>query len=200
MKLNRIVGILVSLVILSVSALVVSVPWLYLTEYGDSRYFFSIFAAIVGAGIAVVTYRLGSKYCKTGKSSILVVVLSVVFVLAPLISMFTPGQITYSRFGLTVYGIIPVPVLDITIGSRGGLWFRDKSHQISLREIQPLLSPDVDILVIGTGWSNVVNVDPNIRNIEGLEVHILPTPAAFDLFNKFKAEGRVVVLIAHSTC
>jgi len=114
--------------------------------------------------------------------------------------MFYPGKITYSRFGLTVYGIIPVPIFDITVGPHGGLWFRNKSHFISIDEVQPLLSPKVKILVIGIGWDSKVKVDPAIRDMKGVEIHILPTPEAFDLFNKYKSEERKAVLVAHSTC
>ena len=114
--------------------------------------------------------------------------------LAPLLSMVWPGRITYARFGLTVYGIIPVPLLDITVGPHGGLWFRDKSHFISTTEVQSLLSPDVEVVVIGIGWNSVVNVAPAIRNLEEAEIHILPTPAAFEFFNQCVSEGRKVVL------
>ena len=55
-------------------------------------------------------------------------------------------------------------------------------------------------LVIGIGWNSNVRVDPAVKNIKGAEVHILPTPQAFELFNRCVSEGRRVVLIAHSTC
>jgi hypothetical protein len=114
--------------------------------------------------------------------------------------MVWPGRITYSDFGLTVYGIIPVPVLDVTVGAHGGLWFRDKSHFVSLDEVESLLSPEVEVVVIGIGWHSAVQVDPAIQDLGGREVHILPTPEAFDLFNRAVSEGRQVILIAHSTC
>ncbi len=111
-----------------------------------------------------------------------------------------PGRVITSRFGLTVYGIIPVPLLDVTVGPHGGLWFRDKSHFISVDEFKSLWTPDVEVVVIGIGWESLVKVDPAIEEMEGVEIHILPTPKAFDLFNRYVLEGRKVVLIAHSTC
>ena len=74
------------------------------------------------------------------------------------------------------------------------------SHLVSFDEIQPLLSPDVEVLVIGIGWHSAVGVDPAIEELEGIELHILPTPDAFDLFNRYVSAGRRVALIAHSTC
>jgi hypothetical protein len=49
-------------------------------------------------------------------------------------------------------------------------------------------------------FSVSVLIDPAIQAIEGVEVHVLRTPAAFDLFNEYVSRGRTVVLIAHSTC
>jgi len=63
-----------------------------------------------------------------------------------------------------------------------------------------LLSPEVEALVIGIGWDGEVRVDPAAQQMEGIEVHVLLTPAAFDLFNEYVSSGRVVVLLAHSTC
>ena len=54
--------------------------------------------------------------------------------------------------------------------------------------------------MIGIGWDSAVKVDSAIEEIEGVEIHILPTPEAFDLFNRYVSEERKVVLIAHSTC
>ncbi len=127
-------------------------------------------------------------------------VVLIALVLAPALSMIVPGRVTYARFGLTVYGLIPVPMLDITISRHGMLGFRDKSHFIALDEIRPLLTPDVRVLVIGTGWDGMAQVDPAIANSLGIEVCILRTPQAFELFNHYRSEGHRVVLVAHSTC
>jgi len=111
-----------------------------------------------------------------------------------------PGQITHSRFGLTVYGCIPIPILDITVGPSGCLWLRDKSHFIALEEVQALLSPEVEIVVIGIGWNDAVKVDEAIGKLENIQIEILTTPDAFEAYNQYKSEGKKVVLIVHSTC
>jgi hypothetical protein len=200
MKLQKITGLIVSIIILSVSALAAGIVWTYLTEYGQRRIAVAAAIALVGIIVAVLVYLLVARFCKGTGRSLAILSLLAALLLVPALSMIVPGKVTYSSFGLTVYGAIPVPTLDITVGSHGGLWFRDKSHYISIEEVEPLLSPDVEALVIGTGWHGAVQVDPAVQGIEGIEVHILPTPAAFDLFNEYVSRGRTVVLIAHSTC
>lgn len=200
MRWNRVAGILVGLVSLALSLMAAGIVYTYLTEYGARRILLAVAIVATGAGVGVVAYLLMSRHCRRNRCAVIVVALLVLLLLAPLASMAYPGTVTHSRFGLTVYGIVPVPALDISVGPHGGLWFRDKSHFISIDEVQPLLAPDVEVLVIGIGWHSAVRVDPAIEELEGVEVHILPTPEAFDLFNSIVSTGRKVALIAHSTC
>ena len=200
MELKRVTGALVGVVLFAVSVLVAGIVWAYLTEYGLQRIAVSLAIAVVGAGAAVVAYLLVVRYCRGKRCSLVIVSLLAVLLLVPTLSMLYPGKVTYSRFGLTVYGVIPVPSLDITVSPGGFLWFRDKSHFISAEEVEPLLSSDVEVLVIGTGWHGAVSVDPAVQEIDGIEVHILQTPAAFELFNELVSSGKRVALIAHSTC
>jgi hypothetical protein len=110
-------------------------------------------------------------------------------------------RITYSRFGFTIYGAIPVPVLDITVNRHGILWFRPKTHQITRQELDELVSPDVEIVVVGIGWDSIAQLTDDAKLISTtIDLRVLPTPAAFALYNRLKAEGRKVVLLAHSTC
>jgi hypothetical protein len=90
--------------------------------------------------------------------------------------------------------------LDIAIGPSGLLWFRDKSHYVSLGEVEKVLAPDVDVVLIGIGWDSAVDVDPAILAIQGPEIRVLPTPSAFASFNQCVSNGKKAVLIAHSTC
>jgi hypothetical protein len=66
--------------------------------------------------------------------------------------------------------------------------------------VERLLSPGVEVLIVGTGWQDAVSVDAAIEQLRGIEVHILKTPAAFALYNDYRSQGRRVVLLAHSTC
>lgn len=188
------------IVILSGSVLIAYVVWTYLTEYGQRRIAAAVGICVAGAVVAILVYFLVFRYCKSTTCSIIIISLLILLLLVPFLSMFYPGKVTYSRFGLTMYGLIPVPLLDITVGRQGFLWFRDKSHYVSIEEVEALLSPGVEVLVIGAGWEGAVKIDPAVQAIEGVEVHILQTPDAFDLFNECVSRGITVVLIAHSTC
>ncbi len=200
MKTARLVGILIGAVALAISALTAGIVWAYLTEYGPRRIAIVAGIAVVGVGAASLAYLLVMRVCRKPRCALILLSLVAVLLLIPILSMFYPGRVTYSRFGLTVVGVIPVPVLDLAVGPHGGLWFRDKSHFVSLDEVQVLLSSGVEGVVMGTGWYRAVQVDPAIQAIERVEVTILPTPAAFDLFNEYRSRGQTVVLIAHSTC
>ena len=176
------------------------IVFFYLTEYGSRR--LALASAITFGGIILscVVYWIFTKLCHNRKCEFIFVAVFCIIILTPFLSMKCPGKITYSRFGLTVYGCIPIPILDITVGPKGVLGFRDKSHFITLQEVEALLIPEVEIVVIGIGWNDVVKVDEAIRNIEKVKVEILSTPQAYETYNQYKSEGKKVVLIAHSTC
>ena len=119
---------------------------------------------------------------------------------APLLSVLAQ-RITYSRFGFTVYGVIPVPVLDITIDRHGILWFRPKTHQITRKELDALVATDVEIVIVGIGWDSIAQLTDDAKLISTkIDLRVLPTPEAFALYNELEARGRNVVLLAHSTC
>jgi hypothetical protein len=128
---------------------------------------------------------------------------SLLFVLCasiPILSAVVP-RITYSRFGFTMYGVTPVPFLDITINRYGFLWFRPKTHQITREELEALISPGVGIVVVGIGWDSVAQLTDEAKLLgNSVDLRVLPTPEAYALYNKLKSEGRKVVLLAHSTC
>jgi hypothetical protein len=122
------------------------------------------------------------------------------FAFVPLASAAVP-RITYARFGFTVYGATPIPVLDITVNRHGVLWFRPKTHQITRDELDALITPGVDVVVVGIGWDSIARLTDDAKLLgDSIELRVLATPEAFVLYNKLKAEGRGVVLLAHSTC
>lgn len=203
MALRRLVGFVIGLTILVLSALAAGIVLVYLSEYGQRRLAAAAAIAVVGVVVGILAYFLVARACKTNRCALAILALLVVLLIVPTLSMFHPGKITHARFGLTVYGAIPVPSLDIAVRASGVLWFRDKSHHMSVEEVTALLSPDTEVVVIGTGWHGAVQVDPAVQNIErvdGIIVYIQRTPEAFALFNELKSQGRKVVLIAHSTC
>ena len=130
MELRRVTGALVGFVLFALSVLVAGIVWAYLTEYGLQRIALSVAIAAVGAGVAAAAYLLLVRYCQSRRCSLVVVSLLVVLLLVPTLSIFYPGKVTYSRFGLTVYGLISVPSLDITVSPDDG----SGSRQAQLRD------------------------------------------------------------------
>ena len=82
----------------------------------------------------------------------IVPLLLIALVLAPPASMLWPGTITWATFGFTLYGAIPVPALDVIVNADGILWFREKTHLITLDEVVRITGDGsrVEVLVIGT--------------------------------------------------
>lgn len=111
-----------------------------------------------------------------------------------------PARILYAGFGLTVYGVLPVPVFDTVIDHAGLLHLREKSHRISRDEVATWMLPGVTDVVIGAGWDEQVVVDERARGIAGVRVHVLRTPEAIRTWEELRRDGRRAVLILHSTC
>lgn len=200
MKLRTLAGSLAFVIVLAIALLVAGIVWLYLTEYGIQRVIVAGLIAFLGTGMAFVAYSVIVSNFKQDASAVIVILILLLLVLIPALSMFYSGKVTYARFGLTVYGAIPIPVLDITVRPNGVLWFRDKSHFVSVNQVRPLLAPGVETLIIGNGWEGRVKVDPAVFELPGVTVYVLPTPDAYNLFNQFKSTGRQAALLAHSSC
>lgn len=194
------IATILSAIILLPFFIVSFIVFSYLTEYGSKRLILAAAISFGGILLSFAVYWIFTKWCSNKRRSLAFVGVLFFLLAGPLLSMKILSRITYSQFGMTVYGCVPIPILDITVGSNGGLWFRDKSHYISLEEVQALLTPNVDIVVIGIGWDNAVKVDEAIRNLKNVKIEILSTPDAYKIFNRYKTEGKKVILIAHSTC
>lgn len=112
-----------------------------------------------------------------------------------------PARIVYARFGVTVYGFLPVPAADLVIRADGLPWVRAKSHRVTREEIRRWTEgADVSDVIVASGWSGMVRVDPEARAIPGLNVHVLRTPEAIGFYRLMRADGKRVILILHSTC
>jgi hypothetical protein len=111
-----------------------------------------------------------------------------------------PGGIRYSRFGLTVVGAVPIPLIDFTIGPGGVPGYRTKSHRITRAELETLVAPGLEHLIIADGWHRAARVDSDARSFPGVTVEILATPDAFARYNALRKQGKRVALLAHTTC
>ena len=131
-----------------------------------------------------------------------IVVIAVLIVLITAWVGFNPiGRFGFCRFGLLVYSAIPFPGVDLVIHANGLPALRgSKAHFVGFAEIEPLLRERPDVLIIGTGYDNMVQVEKEILAMSAVQVLPLPTPQAVRRYNELRREGKRVAAIIHSTC
>jgi len=129
-----------------------------------------------------------------------IVIAAVIIVLITAWVRFNPiGRFGLCRFGLLVYSAIPFPAVDLVIHVNGMPSLRGgKVHFVGLAEIEGLLKEGPDVLIVGTGYDNLVQVEEEIAALPA--VVILPTPQAIRRYNELRDEGKRVAAIIHSTC
>jgi hypothetical protein len=130
------------------------------------------------------------------------------FILTAIIAMWFginhPLRFGLHCFGFTIYSGIPFPVADVVVHANGIPWFRStKSQEVSHHELNNLVGMSrkswPDVIIIGTGYHNLVEVDGNIAVGTGIGVESYPTPKAIQRFNELKSQGKRVAAIIHST-
>jgi hypothetical protein len=114
------------------------------------------------------------------------------------------------RYGLTVYRGIPVPFFDVMIFPDGHFRAVDKKHYFTPRDRIFIDKRHADIVLIGTGYRGLGGFGfphqkgsrflYNAQTQRGMQVIILNSNEACDLFNHLKEQGKRVLLILHSTC
>ena len=131
-----------------------------------------------------------------------IVLVAMVMVLITAWVGFNPiGRFGFCRFGLLVYSAIPFPGVDLVIHVNGLPSLRgSKAHFVGLAEIEGLLRERPKVLIIGTGYDNMVQVEEQILALCSVQVLPLPTPEAVRRYNELKGEGKRVAAIIHSTC
>lgn len=92
---------------------------------------------------------------------------------------------------------------DIIILPKGVIspWRRDEGHYLQLSDIGAILEYKPDVLIIGTGYYGRMKVDPKIKGVlkdSGIELHILASREAVELFNSITSEKKAGAF--HLTC
>ena len=199
MKRNRKTAITLAAMLILI-AIVAS--WIVFTflPLSPERSVLTVGCLVVGIICSVVLYAVVTKLPDQRWVRATAFLVFTLFAFVPVVSAAVP-RITYCRFGFTVYGATPIPFLDVTVNQRGVLWFRRKTHQITRAELDALITPEVDVVIVGIGWDSIAQLTEDARVLgDSIDLRVLSTPEAFALFNELKAEGRSVVLLAHSTC
>jgi hypothetical protein len=81
-------------------------------------------------------------------------------------------------------------------------WWRKEGHSLQIADLKEVLEAKTEVLVVGTGYSGMMDVPPETRNYiesEGIQLVVQKTSEACKTFNRL-AESRTVVAALHLTC
>jgi hypothetical protein len=196
---NRKLAVAVSSLVLAAAIFLAAILGAYLPYHSD-RLFLAPGVVLGGIAVSLAAYVVVSRLSNRPAVRRVIFVLFFLAMAVPVFSVLI-RRVTYARFGLTVYGLLPVPALDITVNQHGILWFREKTHLITRAEIESLLAPGVQVAIIGCGWDQVAKVEASAFALsDRVEIKVLSTSEAFATYNTLVAQGKNVVLIAHTTC
>ena len=81
-------------------------------------------------------------------------------------------------------------------------WRRKEGHRLQIADLKEVLEAKPEVLVVGTGYSGMMNVPPETRKSvesEGIELIVQKTAEACQTFNHL-IESRTVVAALHLTC
>ncbi|MHA1712670.1 MAG: Mth938-like domain-containing protein [Candidatus Ranarchaeia archaeon] len=112
---------------------------------------------------------------------------------------------SYSFGSITVNGRQYTKDIIILPGQVVGNWWRKEGHQLSIEDLSLILEEDkhIGVLVIGTGYSGMMNVPNNVRDFLqeiGLRVIVQPTRQACQTFNELARQDVNVAAALHLTC
>lgn len=198
MKRNQKTAFVFSAVLLLIAVAYAVLYFLFIPD--DPKMFINIiFILIIGLLVTVVTNWLVRKMPDSVVTKLLVFGVIALLVASPFISA-SMKQITWSRFGFTVYGVVPIPLLDITVDQEGSLWFRTKKDTITVADVRALVNSETTVIVVAQGWDSVAQVDGSIyMKYMNIKIHELSTPEAFEKYNELTRQGVKVVLVGHTS-
>ena len=83
-----------------------------------------------------------------------------------------------------------------------GDWWRDESHELTLKDITGIINKNPEILLVGTGASGLMRVLPEVEREDeahNIQLIVQPTGEACELHNQLSPTQRVVAAL-HLTC
>ena len=198
MKRNQKTAFVFSAVLLLIAVAYAVLYFLFIPD--DPKMFINIiFILIIGLLVTVVANWLVRKMPDSIVTKLLIFGVIALLVASPFISA-SMKQITWSRFGFTVYGVVPIPLLDITVDQEGSLWFRTKKDTITVADVRALVNSETTVIVVAQGWDSVAQVDGSIyMEYLNVKIHELSTPEAFEKYNELTRQGVKVVLVGHTS-
>ncbi len=83
-----------------------------------------------------------------------------------------------------------------------GDWWRNDSHELTLKDISGIMNESPEILLVGTGAPGLMRVLPEVeREAEARDIQLIvqPTGEACETYNQLSQAQRVVAAL-HLTC
>jgi len=81
-------------------------------------------------------------------------------------------------------------------------WWRKQGHSLHIEDLKDIIPAKPEILVVGTGNTGLMVVPEETMSYlksKGIEVHVVRTDKATELFNKFQKDKKVIAAL-HLTC
>jgi len=83
------------------------------------------------------------------------------------------------------------------------IWNYTKHHTVILEDVEDLIEDGIEIIIIGTGTSNLVVVEDDVKKlIKEKQIRLIAkkTQEACQDFNDFTRQGKKINAILHATC
>lgn len=113
-----------------------------------------------------------------------------------------PMRLSGYRFGrVEVDGVLCHEDLWIC-GERVGRWWRREGHRVHPEDLAEVLELSPEVVIIGTGFSGMLKVTKEAEALlssRGMELRVLRTKDAVELYNELAQKRRVAALL-HLTC
>jgi hypothetical protein len=90
----------------------------------------------------------------------------------------------------------------VTPGGVKANWWRKEGHSLCPEDLEGVLTPDIEIIIIGCGAYGALKVPEDTRlwlAQKKVEVIVLPTSAACKRYSEISGSGKVIAAL-HLTC
>ena len=81
-------------------------------------------------------------------------------------------------------------------------WWRDATHLVQIKDLQSVINTLPQVLIIGTGVYNKMQIDENIRKeceLKGIKLITEETSKACEIYNELKKQPLKIVTALHIT-
>jgi len=92
---------------------------------------------------------------------------------------------------------------DLHVHWDGEVKERKRTHVFDKAELNELLLKDPEVIVVGTGNSGLLQIDPAVHStasLHGIEIVAVRTPEAAQRFNALMRMRKRVIAVMHATC